>query len=135
MRRLAIATLLLATGSVPAHAESPRILYMLHCQGCHLADGSGKPGSVPSFVDSVGRFTRLPAGREYLVRVPGSSQAPLSDAELAGVLNYVVRTFGPADAAAGLRPFDADEVGRVRRPPLSETESVRRALLEALEPS
>jgi hypothetical protein len=36
--------------------------------------------------------------------------------------------------AADFRPFDAAEVAQVRRPPLSETESVRRALLSAMEP-
>ena len=133
MKRFALAALLISTPSGPSHAESAPINYMLHCQGCHLADGSGKPGSVPSLVDSIGRFVRVSGGREYLVRVPGSSQAPLSDEELARVLNYMIRSFGPADAAAGLRPFDAAEVARVRRPPLAETESLRRALLAAME--
>src|SRR5215207_2278697 len=26
---------------------SPRVNYALHCQGCHLPDGSGMPGKVP----------------------------------------------------------------------------------------
>ena len=134
MKRFALAAFLIAIPSGLSHAESARINYMLHCQGCHLADGSGKPGSVPSLVDSIGRFARVPGGREYLVRVPGSSQSPLSDEELARVLNYMIRSFGPADAAADLRPFDAAEVTQVRRPPLSETESLRRALLAAMEP-
>jgi hypothetical protein len=89
---------------------------------------------VPSLVDSIGRFVRVPGGREYLVRVPGSSQSALSDRDLARVLNYMIRSFGPADVAADFRPFDAVEVTQVRRPPLSETESVRRALLSAMEP-
>ena len=134
MKRLALAAFLIATPSGLSHAESAPINYMLHCQGCHLADGSGKPGSVPSLVDSIGRFALVPGGREYLVRVPGSSQAPLSDEELARVLNYMIRSFGPADVAADFRPFDAVEVTQVRSPPLSETESVRRALLSAMEP-
>jgi hypothetical protein len=132
MRRLALIALLVAWSGAPARGESPEINYMLQCRGCHLADGSGKPGSVPSLVDSIGRFALLPGGREYLVRVPGSSQSPLSDAELAGVLNYMIRSFGPADAAAAFRPFDAAELAPLRRPPLAETDSLRRALLATL---
>jgi hypothetical protein len=133
VKRFALTAILLASWTGLAHAESAPINYMLHCQGCHLADGSGKPGSVPSLVDSIGRFVRVPGGREYLVRVPGSSQSPLSDEDLARVLNYMIRSFGPADVASDFQPFDAEEVARVRRPPLSETESVRRALLSAME--
>ncbi|MBW2234716.1 MAG: hypothetical protein JRG85_04860 [Deltaproteobacteria bacterium] len=133
MKRFALAAILIAAPTGFAHAESAPINYMLQCQGCHLADGSGKPGSVPSLVDSIGRFVRVPGGREYLVRVPGSSQSSLSDRDLARVLNYMIRSFGPADVAADFRPFDAVEVTQVRRPPLSETESVRRALLSAME--
>jgi hypothetical protein len=133
VKRFALTAILVASWTGLAHAESAPINYMLHCQGCHLADGSGKPGSVPSLVDSIGRFVRVPGGREYLVRVPGSSQSPLSDEDLARVLNYMIRSFGPADVASDFQPFDAEEVARVRRPPLSETESVRRALLSAME--
>jgi len=134
VKRFALAAILVAAWTSLAHAESAPINYMLQCQGCHLADGSGKPGSVPSLVDSIGRFVRVPGGREYLVRVPGSSQSSLSDQDLARVLNYMIRSFGPADVAADFRPFDAVEVTQVRSPPLSETESVRRALLSAMEP-
>lgn len=134
MKRFALPAILVAAWTGLAHAESAPINYMLQCQGCHLADGSGKPGSVPSLVDSIGRFVRVPGGREYLVRVPGSSQSALSDRDLARVLNYMIRSFGPADVAADFRPFDAVEVAQVRRPPLSETESVRRMLLSAMEP-
>jgi hypothetical protein len=116
-----------------AHAGEPRIDYMLQCQGCHLEDGSGLPGVVPPLRGSVGRFLGVPGGREYLVRVPGSAQSPLGDAELAAVLNFLVREFGPADASAGFVPFDAAEVARLRRPPLTEVESVRRELLRWLE--
>ncbi len=105
---------------------------MLQCQGCHLADGSGKPGSVPAFADQVGRYLLVPGGREYLVRVPGASNAPITDAELAALLNWIVRRFGPSAVAAGFRAFDAREVARVRRPPLVAPEAERERLLAAL---
>jgi hypothetical protein len=127
-----IASLTLAMGAAPAvSAEAPQILYMLQCQGCHLADGTGAPGSVPS-LEGLARFLAVPGGREYLVRVPGSAQSPLSDLELAEVLNWMLREFGPAEIAATFAPFSADEVAGVRHPPLTDVESVRRDLLRRL---
>jgi mono/diheme cytochrome c family protein len=106
---------------------------MLHCQGCHRADGGETPGSVPALADGVARFLTVPGGREYLVRVPGSSQSALDDAALAAVLNWIVGRFGPAEAAAAAAPFTAAEVARVRRPPLADVDRVRRELLRGLE--
>jgi hypothetical protein len=114
---------------VPARAASPRIDYMLQCQGCHLPDGRGLPPAVPSLADSVGNFLAVPGGREYLVRVPGSAQARLSDAELAELLNWMVREFGPAERAADLVPFGAREVSRYRDRPLTDVDAVRRELV------
>ena len=82
-RRAAAAACAALLAAAPAAAESPRILYLLHCQGCHLADGSGKPGAVPPLAAALGRFPGVDGGRAYLVQVPGSAHSPLSDAELA----------------------------------------------------
>jgi mono/diheme cytochrome c family protein len=125
VRAIALALCLAASA---ARAESPRVNYMLQCQGCHGAAGGGAPGTVPSLAE-VGRFLEVPGGREYLVRVPGSSQSALTDAELAEVLNWMVREFDPREFA----PFTAAEVARVRRPPLDDVEGVRRELLRAIE--
>lgn len=131
MRRTAAGlTLSLALAGSPAPA-APEIDYMLHCQGCHLADGSGVPGAVPT-LQGVGRFLRTSRGREYLIRVPGSAQSPLSDAGLAALLDWLVRRFDPAVAASGFRVFDAAEVARWRRPPLTEVEALRAVLLAEL---
>jgi hypothetical protein len=43
----------------------------------------------------------------------------------------MVREFGPAEVAAGFQPFSAAEIG-LHRKPLSDVESVRRALLERI---
>jgi mono/diheme cytochrome c family protein len=127
-RALALA---LALAAAPAAAGGPALHYQLHCQGCHLPDGSGSPGAVPSLA-GVGRFLSASRGREYLIRVPGSAQSPLSDAELAALLDWMVARFDPATAAAGFERFGADEVARWRRPPLSEVEGLRAELLREL---
>jgi mono/diheme cytochrome c family protein len=109
-----------------------QVNYMLQCQGCHLADGMGREGKVPQLRGLVGRYLEVPGGREYLVRVPGSSQSPLDDAELAEVLNWVVEQFGPEEVARGFVRFTAEEVRRVRRPPLLHVSAVRAALLACM---
>lgn len=103
---------------------------MLQCQGCHLADGSGSPGSVPDLRGSLGQFLRVPEGRAYLVGVPGSSQSPLSDADLAAVLNWMIRRFDPERADA-FPHFDANEVRGARRP-LADVDRIRRDLLKQI---
>src|SRR5262249_2205184 len=65
--------------------------YMLNCMGCHLADGSGATGKVPSVRDSMLTLARSTAGRRYLVQVPGAALSPLTDLELAQVLSWMVR--------------------------------------------
>jgi hypothetical protein len=125
--RLALAALL--AGAASAGAQSARTHYMLECQGCHLADGSGAPGSVPPLKDLVGSFLRVPGGREYLIRVPGSAQSSLADRELAEVLNWMIGEFGPAEVAADFVPFAAEEVARARAQPLADVDTLRRELL------
>ena len=84
MRRLPAATAaVIAIASVAGAASGPALDYTLNCEGCHRADGTGTPGSVPALRDSVARFLAAPGGREYLARVPGVAQAPLEDAALA----------------------------------------------------
>jgi len=63
----------------PRRHERPALDYAVTCQGCHRADGAGTPGTVPALAGSVGKFLRVPGGREFLVRVPGVAQAPLDD--------------------------------------------------------
>jgi mono/diheme cytochrome c family protein len=132
-RRLAAAALAgLASAAAAAADESPRVLYLLHCQGCHLADGSGRPGEVPALAGSLGRFLAVEGGRAYLVQVPGSAHSPLSDAELASVLNWMLATFGPESAARALRPYDADEVAGYRATPLVDVAAARAELLRRI---
>ena len=130
MRRLAALVVVVALAG-PAAAD-PALDYTLNCQGCHRADGSGTPGSVPALAGSVGRFVRVPGGREYLGRVPGVAQAPLDDAALAAVLNWMLGRFGPPPPQ-GFVAYDAAEVGRLRAAPLVDVDRARRELLLAIE--
>jgi len=126
--RAALAAALVLAAAPAARAFAPAVDYAVHCQGCHLADGRATPGSVPALAGTVARLARTPAGREYMARVPNVAQAPLSDAELAALLNWVVRRFG-AEAAARVAPDSADEVAALRARPLVDVEATRRTLL------
>jgi cytochrome c551/c552 len=131
MLRAALAALLLA-GATRA-AAGPALDYQLNCQGCHLADGAGTPGSVPRLADSVARFLAVPGGRDYLARVPGVAQAPLDDAATAGVLNYILEHFDHAHVPPDFVPYTAKEIGDLRKRPLTDVEKVRQGLIAALE--
>lgn len=115
-----------------ARAESPRIDYMLNCMGCHLADGAGTPGKVPALKGRIGKFLHVQGGREYLVQVPGTAQAALDDARVAGVLNWILENFSSAELPRGFVPYTEAEIAALRTP-LADVVSVREGLLRQLE--
>ncbi|MDD9853002.1 MAG: cytochrome c [Deltaproteobacteria bacterium] len=120
-----------AANSAPDAAESARarINWLLNCQGCHRADASGLPGGAPNMAGEVSRFLNVKGGREYLVRVPGVANAPLSDADLAALLNWMLRTFDPQHLPKNFHPYAAAEVATLRRHPLLEEAPTLRATL------
>jgi len=134
VRLLALLAALGLLGGAAAASADPHVDYMLECQGCHLPDGSGKPGAVPSLRDSIGRFLEVPGGRAFLVQVPGSATSPLSDARLATLLNWMIREFGPADVARRMRPYEVKEIAVWRARPLVDVETTRAALVARMSP-
>ena len=104
--------------------------WTLNCQGCHRPDGTGSAGTTPSVAGTVAKFLSVPQGREYLTRVPGVATAPLSDAELSEVLNWMLWRFDAQDVPAEFVPFTAVEVGNFRKKPLRlEASQMRSELL------
>lgn len=113
----------------PCRAAPPRIDYMLNCMGCHVADGSGAPGKVPSLRESLVPLASTAAGRRYLIEVPGSSQSPLSDAALARLLNWMVRNLSARPVPPDFVDFTAGEVARSRGTRLVNVAEARARLL------
>jgi hypothetical protein len=70
-----------------------------------------------------------PAGRRFLVQVPGSAQSTLSDAELAEVLNWMVENLSAHPAGRKVAPFTAAEVARYRYKPLVAVAAERQRLI------
>jgi mono/diheme cytochrome c family protein len=127
--------LVLATGAVLASSSDLRNRnhFLLHCSGCHQADGSGRPEQgIPRMKDQVGHFLQLPEGRAFLVQVPGTSQSSLGDADTAAMLNWMVRAISGPQVPAGFMPYTPDEVTRLRAVPLPDAPQTRRLLVEKL---
>lgn len=138
-----IATLLLTCGAafsapLPANAQGPaddalaQQHWVLNCMGCHTAAGGGIPGKVPPLANSLGYFEHLPAGRDYVMRVPGASNSALSDQELADVLNWLLTTMNPDALPKDFKPYTAAEIGAHRRPALPDVATVRAGLIRDL---
>ena len=124
MRRARLAALagIAALAAVRVGAEPPvREDYTLHCSGCHGLDARGTVGVAPT-LHGLAPLLALAEGRDYLVRVPGVAQAPLSDARLARLLNWVLAEFS---GSAPTPPYTAQEVGRLRREPLRDAPAAR----------
>ena len=113
----------------PANAEQD---YVLHCRGCHGAAGRGIPGRVPPVRGSLAGLMRAPAGREFVMRVPGAANSALSAAALAAVLNWMASTFAADELAPETPSFTAAEIAAVRGQPLLGVRSVRRSIVRQL---
>lgn len=87
--------------------------YVLNCSGCHRMDGTGSQ-VVPSLF-AMRELASKPGARQYWVRVPGAAQAPLSDARLAALMNWLVHRF---TGASPNPPYTSEEVARLRKTPL-----------------
>jgi mono/diheme cytochrome c family protein len=125
MRRLATLLALAAlAAAAPAPAQDGATIYK-RCAACHLADGSGVPGAFPPLKADVRALAATAAGRRYLalvvirgvsgpITVAGKiyrgtmpAQAGLNDAQIASVLNHVVR-------GSSAKAFTAKEIAGYR---------------------
>ncbi|MCC6763660.1 MAG: hypothetical protein IT293_03275 [Deltaproteobacteria bacterium] len=127
-RRAALAVVVLAatfTGAPRAATAADAVAvhdYLLSCGGCHELDGSGST-RVPS-LRGIDRLLARPGGRAYVLRVPGVTNAPLSDARLAALLDWIFVNFGnDADTR-----FTAAEVAAGRAAPFVDPKAARAAL-------
>jgi len=133
MWRTVMTTLLFICTAV--QAKDPKFIFMMECQGCHLTDGRSGVNSVPAMKEEVAKFLTVPGGREFLAQVPGVSRAPLSDAEITAVLNWLLNEFGPRDIASQYPAYTVEEVKRLRQTPLTEVKQHRAALIQQIQAS
>jgi hypothetical protein len=98
--------------------------------GCHLADGSGQPGRVPSIRRSLVLFSTSAQGRDYVVRVPGVAQSPLSDQDTAVLLNWMARNLSDLTVPPDFVDYTQAEIHRLRLHPLVQVSAIRARLLK-----
>lgn len=108
---------------------APRARYLLDCAGCHGMTGEARVTDVPAVRNFMGYFTHTPRGREYLVRIPGSTNSLLSSADLAAVLNWMLESFSRAQLVPGFKPYTEAEIQRLRAKPLVLDAGPERAAL------
>ncbi len=137
---VALSVMLLLVGGARAaeRGDIPRVSqvaedFSRNCQGCHRADGTGACRTVPRIRDFVGLFTRVPGGRDYLLRVPGVVWAMLDDARLARVLNWMLASYSREQLAPDFTPFTEEEVAEARKHPLANVLEVRGRLIAELQ--
>lgn len=124
----------IAGATVATASADPRVDYLLHCAGCHLADARGVPGSVPSLAGPLGRIASSPEGRDYIARVPGAAQAPISDEALAAVLNWLLLEFNRDTLPHDFKPIRGSEVARSRSQVLADPLKLRDELWPEIAP-
>jgi hypothetical protein len=114
-----------------ARGYQPLVNYQLRCMGCHLADGSGQPGRVPSIRRTLVLFSAYPRGRDYVARVPGVAQSPLSDEDTAALLNWMARNLSDLKVPPGFADYSEAEIHSLRDRPLVRVSAIRARLLKA----
>ena len=121
---------------VPAsirHLSRPAALYASNCAGCHGHTGRSV-SEIPTLVDRIGYFARIPDGRAYLAEVPNVAMSALGDADLAAMLSWLLRTYSAAQLPADFRDYTAAEVADYRQQriiPWERSQALVRQLLAA----
>jgi hypothetical protein len=96
--------------------EWARQNYLLYCSGCHLPDGRGSAvNDVPSLHGIPGQFIKVPRGRAFLAQVPGILYSPLTDAEAAEIINWMLAEYSSELLPADFKPYTPQEVALHRR--------------------
>jgi mono/diheme cytochrome c family protein len=128
--------------AVPSAAQETTagaMIFAERCAVCHQPNGQGVPGVYPPINETLGHFLATASGRNYLGDVvdfglAGSITAggqryigqmkltpPLSDQEVADVLNYVLTTFNSESLPADARLFEAGDISALRARPRTPT--------------
>ena len=63
--------------------------------------------------------------RRYLARVPGSAHAPITDAELADVLNWMLEQFNADTLPEDFKKLTVEEVTKAREESLADPNQYR----------
>lgn len=116
--------------------------YATYCGACHQLNGQGVPDTFPALAGHAPTVLARPGGRDYLVRLvlyglegpitaggkPFNGAMPpwgevLSDAQLAGALDYVLHSWDNDKALpAGFQPFTPADIAAARSKQMTAAE-------------
>jgi hypothetical protein len=99
------------------HLSKPAITYAANCAGCHGHSGR-TVSEIPTLVDRIGYFARIPEGRAYLVQVPGVAMSAVRDEDLAEMLNWLLNTYSAAQLPGDFKAYTGAEVMELRAVPI-----------------
>jgi len=97
-----------------------------------MAPSEGVPGKIPPLAHSLGRFMRMPAGRNYVLRVPGAANSALSDATIGGGAELARPGIQFRRAHPDVPMFTAAEVTALRHSPLASVLATRHEVVRDL---
>ncbi len=101
----------------------PQQDYILHCQGCHGANGAGTAGHVPALRSTFMPLLKVNGGRDYLLRVPGVANTVLKPAATTAVMNWLLSQFNTESSKESF--FSVAEVTAARGEPLLSVRATR----------
>ncbi len=78
--------------------------------------------------DDLGKLVQVEGGRDYLVRVPGAAQSPISDRELQQIVNWILLEFNSSTLPEDFVPLSLEEVRAARADVLEDPLRYRREL-------
>ena len=79
--------------------------------------------------DFLGNFLSVEGGREFLIRVPGVANAPLSDTAIAELLNWTLHTQSPDQIPENFLPYSESDISQWRRKTLGDVAHERERLI------
>ena len=125
MIRLALLTVIFTLITPSVFSASPKTNYLLYCSGCHRPLGEGNPPNVPTLRRELGYMMSVSAMRGYLARVPGSAHAPITDAQLTSVLNWMLNEFNAETLPTDFKELTIAEVIDARAKVLADPNQYR----------
>jgi len=96
------------------HLSKPATTYAANCAGCHGHSGRSV-SEIPTLVDRVGYFARIPDGRAYLAQVPNVAMSAIGDDDLAEMLNWLLKTYSAAELPPDFKDYTGTEVAQLRK--------------------
>ena len=135
LKALAALGLAFICATAGADEHRSRINYMLHCQGCHLPDGTGIEDRIPQLKNFVGLYLHDEDGRAYVINVSGVATAPLPDDQLSELINWMLVNFSAKELPELFRPYTAAEVSELRKQQERDPAARRTRILDRLRES